>query len=91
MGATALADALSVAVDIAPVHSLVARVMDGVGTPDLVIPAGALPHEHTLHPSEAAALEDAEANTAVVGPGMGHVTSRNRSHPDLAPSISAAW
>ncbi|MDJ0639553.1 MAG: zinc ABC transporter substrate-binding protein [Paracoccaceae bacterium] len=60
LGTTALADAPSVAVDIAPVHSLVARVMDGVGTPDLVIPPGASPHEHTLRPSEAAALENAD-------------------------------
>ncbi|MEM6385364.1 MAG: zinc ABC transporter substrate-binding protein [Pseudomonadota bacterium] len=56
----AFADAPSVAVDIAPVHSLVARVMDGVAEPALVIPAGASPHEYTLRPSEAAALENAD-------------------------------
>jgi zinc transport system substrate-binding protein len=33
MGGTAMADVPRVAVDIAPVHSLVARVMEGVGTP----------------------------------------------------------
>lgn len=60
LGTGAYADAPSVAVDIAPLHSLVARVMDGVGTPELVIPAGASPHEHTLRPSEAAALENAD-------------------------------
>ncbi|MEO0692066.1 MAG: zinc ABC transporter substrate-binding protein [Pseudomonadota bacterium] len=60
MGGTALADVPSVAVDIAPVHSLVARVMDGVGTPNLVIPAGASPHEYSLRPSEAAALQEAD-------------------------------
>ena len=27
----------------------------------------------------------------VVGPSIGHVTSLNCSHVDLAPSISAAW
>jgi len=59
MGGTAFADAPRVAVDIAPVHSLVARVMDGVGTPDLIIPLGASPHEYSLRPSEAAALQDA--------------------------------
>ena len=58
MGGTAFADAPRVAVDIAPVHSLVARVMDGVGTPDLIIPLGASPHEYSLRPSEAAALQD---------------------------------
>jgi len=33
-----------VVTDIAPVHSLVARVMDGVGTPDLLVPQSASPH-----------------------------------------------
>ena len=56
LGGTAIADVPSVAVDIAPVHSLVARVMDGVGSPDLVIPPGASPHEYSLRPSEAEAF-----------------------------------
>jgi len=60
MGGTALADVPNVAVDIAPVHSLVARVMEGVGTPDLVIQQGASPHQYNLRPSEAAALQDAD-------------------------------
>ncbi|NOD78235.1 zinc ABC transporter substrate-binding protein [Ruegeria sp. HKCCD4332] len=60
MGGTALADAPNVAVDIAPVHSLVARVMDGVGTPDLIVAPGASPHEYNLRPSEAAALQEAD-------------------------------
>ncbi|WP_171103788.1 zinc ABC transporter substrate-binding protein [Ruegeria sp. HKCCD7255] len=60
MGGTALAEVPNVAVDIAPAHSLVARVMDGVGTPDLVIPPGASPHEYNLRPSEAAALQQAD-------------------------------
>jgi zinc transport system substrate-binding protein len=49
-----------VAVDIAPVHSLVARVMAGVGSPDLIVPPGASPHEYNLRPSEAAALQEAD-------------------------------
>ncbi|WP_424968647.1 zinc ABC transporter substrate-binding protein [Dinoroseobacter sp. S375] len=60
LGGTAVADAPSVAADIAPVHSLVARVMAGVGSPDLVIPAGASPHQYNLRPSEAKALQDAD-------------------------------
>ena len=59
MGGTAFADAPRVAVDIAPVHSLVTRVMEGIGTPDLIIQAGASPHKYSLRPSEAAALQDA--------------------------------
>ena len=49
-----------VAADIAPVHSLVAQVMQGVGEPRLVIQRGASPHNYALRPSEAAALERAE-------------------------------
>jgi len=60
MGGTALAEAPKVAVDIAPVHSLVARVMKGVGTPDLIVQPGASPHEYSLRPSEAAALQEAD-------------------------------
>ncbi|MEP2642433.1 zinc ABC transporter substrate-binding protein [Roseobacter sp.] len=60
MGGTAFADAPQVAVDIGPVHSLVARVMDGVGTPDLIIQPGASPHEYSLRPSEARALQNAD-------------------------------
>ncbi|MFO8127642.1 zinc ABC transporter substrate-binding protein [Yoonia sp.] len=60
MGGTAMADVPNVAVDIAPVHSLVARVMEGVGTPTLLLPPGASPHEYSLRPSEATALQDAD-------------------------------
>jgi zinc transport system substrate-binding protein len=60
MGGTAYADTPQVAVDIAPLHSLVARVMDGVGTPDLIVQPGASPHEYSLRPSEAAALQNAD-------------------------------
>jgi zinc transport system substrate-binding protein len=60
LAGTAMAEVPRVAVDIAPVHSLVARVMEGVGTPDLIVPAGASPHEYSLRPSEAAALQEAD-------------------------------
>jgi len=60
LAGTAFADAPRVAVDIAPVHSLVARVMEGVGTPDLILQSGASPHEYALRPSEAAALQEAD-------------------------------
>ncbi|WP_195819983.1 zinc ABC transporter substrate-binding protein [Roseobacter sp. MH60115] len=60
MGGAAFAEVPQVAVDIAPVHSLVARVMDGVGTPDLIVQQGASPHEYSLRPSEAKALQDAD-------------------------------
>ena len=50
----------SVAVDIAPLHSLVSQVMDGVGSPDLLIPAEASPHDYRLRPSQAKALSEAD-------------------------------
>jgi len=49
-----------VTTDIAPVHSLVARVMEGVGAPALIVPPGATPHGYSMRPSEAAALDRAE-------------------------------
>lgn len=60
MGGIACAEKPQVAVDIAPVHSLVARVMEGVGTPDLIVQPGASPHEYSLRPSEASALQNAD-------------------------------
>ncbi len=56
----ALADAPTVAVDIAPVYSLVAKVMEGVGTPDLIVQQGASPHGYSLRPAEAEALQNAD-------------------------------
>jgi zinc transport system substrate-binding protein len=56
----AVADAPRVAADIPPVHSLVARVMQGVGEPALILPPGASPHVHAMRPSQAGVLADAE-------------------------------
>ena len=50
----------SVAVDILPVHSLVTQVMQGVGTPALIVDPGASPHGYALRPSQARALEQAD-------------------------------
>lgn len=69
MGGAAFAEAPRVAVDIAPLHSLVAKVMEGVGAPDLIIQPGASPHEYSLRPSEAAALQDA-ALVFWIGPDL---------------------
>ena len=53
------AEAPTVVASIKPVHSLVAAVMQGVGTPHLIVEGGASPHATSLKPSDAAALEDA--------------------------------
>nr|WP_319554730.1 zinc ABC transporter substrate-binding protein [uncultured Vibrio sp.] len=55
----AYAQVPKVAVDIAPLHSLVTQVMDGVGEPDLLIRPEASPHDYHLRPSEANALSQA--------------------------------
>lgn len=56
----ALAEAPRVVADIAPVHSLLAQVMEGAGTPDLILRPGASPHGYAMRPSEAAALQRAD-------------------------------
>ena len=66
---TAAADVPAVSVDIAPVHSLVARVMADIGEPALIVPPGASPHEYSLRPSEAQGLQDAQL-VFWVGPGL---------------------
>jgi zinc transport system substrate-binding protein len=60
-----------VVADIAPVRALVAQIMAGVGTPDLVIPAGASPHSYAMRPSEARALREADL-VVWVGPALTH-------------------
>jgi len=57
---TALADVPRVAVDIAPVHSIVSAVMGDLGSPDLIVPPGATPHSYALRPSQARALDRAD-------------------------------
>ena len=58
-----------VATDIAPIHSLVSMVMQGAGSPDLIIPPGASPHSYAMRPSEARAV--AKADLVVwVGPEL---------------------
>lgn len=56
----AYAQVPNVAVDIAPLHSLVSQVMEGVGEPDLLIRREASPHDYHLRPSEAQALSEAD-------------------------------
>lgn len=61
LAAPAWAEAPKVVTDIAPVHSLVAQVMQGVGAPTMLIDPGASPHGYALRPSQARALSDADA------------------------------
>jgi zinc transport system substrate-binding protein len=51
---------LKVTVTIKPVHALVAQVMEGVGTPSLLVQGAASPHTYALKPSDARALNHAD-------------------------------
>ena len=56
----ASAEVPKVSADIAPVHSLVSKVMNGLGKPHLIIPAEASPHEYQLRPSDAEAIQESK-------------------------------
>ncbi len=56
---TAFAD-VKVVTSIKPVHSLVAAVMQGVGTPDLIVEGAGSPHTYALKPSQAKQLQEAD-------------------------------
>jgi zinc transport system substrate-binding protein len=45
---------------VAPVHSLTAVVMEGVGEPHLLLPPQVSPHDYALRPSDARAIADAD-------------------------------
>ena len=65
----ALAETPRVVVDIAPVHALMSQVMDGVGTPELLLQQDANPHAIQLRPSQARMLADADV-IVWVGPDL---------------------
>lgn len=56
----AFAEVPQVVTDIAPVHSLTAQVMAGVGAPVLLLDASMSPHHANLRPSQAGVLQDAD-------------------------------
>ena len=58
-----------VVASIKPVHSLVAAVMEGVGTPELIVEGAASAHTYNLKPSNARALESADL-VVWIGHGM---------------------
>ena len=63
------AGAPAVVVSILPLHSLAAAVMQGVGSPQLLVDGGSSPHAFSLRPSTARALNDADL-VVWVGPEM---------------------
>ncbi|MEQ1888164.1 MAG: zinc ABC transporter substrate-binding protein [Alphaproteobacteria bacterium] len=79
----ALADGPAVVTTIKPLHSLVAGVMAGVGTPVLLVDGAASEHAYALRPSQAAALSKADL-VFWVGPLL--ETFMIRPMANLAPS-----
>lgn len=50
---------VNVVASIKPIHSLVAAVMDGVGTPGLIVEGAGSPHTYAMKPSQAEMLQKA--------------------------------
>ncbi len=70
LGATAArAEAPAVVASFKPVQSLVAAIMEGVGTPALIVKGTASPHSYALTPSDAQAIQDARI-IIWIGEGM---------------------
>ncbi|MCH7935952.1 MAG: zinc ABC transporter substrate-binding protein [Proteobacteria bacterium] len=67
--APARAEGVKAVASIAPVHSLLAQVMEGAGRPRLLLPGGSSPHAYALKPSAARALAEAQV-VFWVGPGL---------------------
>jgi zinc transport system substrate-binding protein len=59
-GGAKAADELKVLVSIKPVHSLAVAVMEGAGTPELLIKGAGSEHSYTLRPSEARSIAAAD-------------------------------
>ena len=66
---SAAASESKVVVSINPIHSLVASVMEGVGTPDLLIKGNKSLHGYQVKPSDAILLESADV-IVWIGPTM---------------------
>ena len=58
--AVAATQELNVVTDTLVIHSLVSMVMGDIASPVLLMPGNASPHDYTLRPSEAAALQSAD-------------------------------
>ena len=56
----AQAESPKVAASFKPIHSLVASVMQGVGEPYLIVKGAASPHDYSMTPADAAALQGAQ-------------------------------
>ncbi|TGO02130.1 hypothetical protein PN36_30100 [Candidatus Thiomargarita nelsonii] len=73
-----------IVVTIKPIHALVSGIMDGVGTPYLLLPGGESPHSYSLHPSQVRRLHRA---TVVVWVGPSVETFLEKTMTTLSDKI----
>ncbi len=84
--AQAQSDPVRAVASIAPLHSLLAALMAGAGTPELLVPAERSPHGYSLKPSEAEILAQAQL-IVWIGPGLDAFVKR--AARSLAPDAVA--
>ncbi len=60
LASPAWAEVPNVVVDFAPVHSIVAQLMGGIGEPALLLPPGQSAHDYAMRPSDARTLSEAD-------------------------------
>ncbi|MBI1493386.1 zinc ABC transporter substrate-binding protein [Halocynthiibacter styelae] len=87
--APVFAEVPQVVTDIAPLHSITARVMQGAGEPAVLLPPGADPHHYAMRPSEAQLLQDADV---VLSVGAGLTPWLEGVTEDLSPdAVEMIW
>ncbi|SEK97074.1 zinc ABC transporter substrate-binding protein ZnuA [Ectothiorhodospira marina] len=69
IGPVTASAAPQVVVSIPPIHNLVSGVMDGVGEPTLLVPAGVSPHSYSMRPSDRRHMQSADV-LVWVGPHL---------------------
>ena len=58
--AQAQAQEVRVVTDIPPIGGMVADLLDGIGTPEVLVGAGVSPHDFSFRPSDATLLSEAD-------------------------------
>lgn len=85
LGSVARAKVPQTVVTVRPLYSLVASVMDGIGSPVLLLDGSDSPHSFSMAPSDAKALSDADL---IVWVGEPLETFLQRSLANLAPGAT---
>ena len=86
--ATSASAGLRVVTTIQPIHSITASIMQGVGKPELLIPATTSPHHFNLRPSQRRSLEHADLLIWVGAPLEGFMPRIITSLPDEVQILS---